>query len=545
VEAVELNRRDFLTALLGAPAALAACKKGPTEPRFPGKLLGQSADRGHRVRDGLLRSPEPTTFEKVGVIIVGGGASGLSAAWRLLRRGHDDLVVLELEDRAGGTSASGRNEVTAFPWGAHYVPAPLADSHALVEVLREMGVVLGIDADGHPEVGEEYLCRAPQERLFFAGRWHEGLYPRYGATHDELRQLREFEAEVAHWVGFRDARGRRAFAIPSPEGGGAPELDALDRISMAELLRQRGWTSRRLRWWIEYACRDDYGTTLETTSAYAGLFYFSARVDRPGDKAAEFISWPEGNGRLITHLAGVAGPRIRGGIAVTDVRPVEGGVEVRAFDVVKNVPVGFRAEHAVVALPRYLLKHVIAPYRDAPPAHLSAFSYSPWMVANLTLRARPKEKGFPLAWDNVLYDSKSLGYVVATHQLGKDHGTSVWTYYLPLLDGTPAEGRARLLSATWREWADVVLADLERAHPTLADHIESLDVWRWGHAMVRPLPGLLRGDAIRAARAPLGRIHFANTDLSGMALFEEAQHWGVTAAEAILAARRAPSVGPP
>jgi len=62
-------------------------------------------------------------------------------------------------------------------------------------------------------------------------------------------------------------------------------------------------------------------------------------------------------------------------------------------------------------------------------------------------------------------------------------------------------------------------------------------VWRWGHAMVRPTVGLLRGGALRAARAPFGRIHFAGTDLSGMALFEEAHHHGVAAAEAVMSAR--------
>ena len=41
-------------------------------------------------------------------------------------------------------------------------------------------------------------------------------------------------------------------------------------------------------------------------------------------------------------------------------------------------------------------------------------------------------------------------------------------------------------------------------------------------------------DALEASRVPLGRIHFAHTDLSGMALLEEAQYWGVHAAEAIL-----------
>ena len=38
--------------------------------------------------------------------------------------------------------------------------------------------------------------------------------------------------------------------------------------------------------------------------------------------------------------------------------------------------------------------------------------YSPWVTANLTLDRLPKERGLDLAWDNVMYDSHSLGYVV-------------------------------------------------------------------------------------------------------------------------------------
>jgi hypothetical protein len=137
----------------------------------------------------------------------------------------------------------------------------------------------------------------------------------------------------------------------------------------------------------------------------------------------------------------------------------------------------------------------------------------------------------------VLFDSKSLGYVVATHQAGRDHGQTVWTWYLPLTDASPRAAREVLLSADWKHWAEVVLADLRRAHPDLEALVERLDVWRWGHAMVRPTPGVLKGGALEAARRPVGRLHFAHTDLSGMALFEEAQAWGVRAADAVLGAR--------
>jgi hypothetical protein len=54
---------------------------------------------------------------------------------------------------------------------------------------------------------------------------------------------------------------------------------------------------------------------------------------------------------------------------------------------------------------------------------------------------------------------------------------------------------------------------------------------------VRPRPGVAWGGARRAAARPIGAVHFAHSDLSGVALFEEALDQGVRAAEEVLAAR--------
>jgi hypothetical protein len=353
---------------------------------------------------------------------------------------------------------------------------------------------------------------------------------------EDLRQQAAFEAEVGKWVAFRDAQGRRAFSVPSALSGEAAELDALDRLSMAEFLDARGLTSPRLRWFVEYGCRDDYGASLATTSAWAGLFYFAARVEKAGGRGAEYVTFPEGNGRLIEHLREkIEGP-VRTACAVTRLLPTDQGVTVDAFDFARNVPVGFEAEQVICALPRHVVGRVVEPWRGRRPDFVEA-TYSSWVVANLTLSARLDEPSFPLAWDNVLYDSRGLGYVVATHQSGRDYGPTVLTYYLPLLDQPPGLERQLLAESDWRHWADAILADLSRAHPDLEAKLTGLDVWRWGHAMVRPTPGSMRGPRLAQARAPLGHLHFAHTDLSGLALFEEAQHWGVRAAEQVLAER--------
>ena len=284
-------------------------------------------------------------------------------------------------------------------------------------------------------------------------------------------------------------------------------------------------------------------------------------MKRPGAEAQSLITWPEGNGRLVRHLYEKARAHVRLGLAAADVRPASvvdegravgnrfetrgvagrsaGGVEVVAVPHEGGGAVGFRAERVVFAAPQFLTKYLLKSYREgATPTHVAEFEYGAWMVANLFLSDRPRAGlGFPLAWDNVLYESPALGYVVATHQRGLDRGPTVFTYYYPLTDANPREARARLLSTGRDGWADVALSDLRRAHPDIRALTGRLDVMRWGHAMIRPRVGFQWGGARVKAQQPFGPVHFAHTDLSGVALFEEAFDHGLRAAEEILAAR--------
>jgi phytoene dehydrogenase-like protein len=529
VEEVELSRRDLLAAFLGAPFAAAACRRTPSFTLPPGDLAGASDRVGHRLRQCVDEQPSDWTARDV--VIVGGGVAGLAAGWRFAHAAFNDYTILELETVEGGTARSGSSRVSAFPWGAHYIPAPLAGDIALTRILGEMGILERIGDDGTPVVGEQFLCRDPQERVFYRGRWYEGLYLQAGASDDDVRQLRAFEAEVAKWVAWRDGKGRRAFAIPTATASDDAEVFALDKLSMAQWMDARGLHSPRLRWFVDYACRDDYGLRLEATSAWAGLFYFASRVAKAGMESEPVITWPEGNGRLVAHLASSSKSRIEPGWLVSSVVATNGGVDVVAQSRDGSRLRGIHAKHVVFAAPQFIAKYVIRDYRDA-----SEFTYGSWLVANLTLRDRPHDEGFPAAWDNVLYDSPSLGYVTATHQRGIDRGPTVLTYYYAMCDADPRIARERLLSAGRDEWAEVALSDLARAHHDLRSLTERVDVMRWGHAMIRPRPGFISAPARRTAREPLRNIHFAHSDLSGVALFEEALDHGVRAAEEVLAA---------
>lgn len=473
------------------------------------------------------------------MVIVGGGAAGLAAARQLHQAGCADFVVLELEPVAGGTSRSGQCDLSAYPWAAHYVPVPLPHNQPLIALLQELGVVESLADDGSPVIREEFLCREPEERVFFQKEWIEGLYPVTGASPEDLAELAAFRREIDRWAAWRDAAGHRAFAIPTRLCSDDPEVTRLDQLSMAEWLRQQGWTSARLHWVVDYSCRDDYGLPAERTSAWAGLLYFAARLKMPGDEHQPFITWPEGNGHLIAHLAALAGPRLQTGFAVTQIRQAAksggGPVEVLGVNPVSLAASGFKARHVIFAAPQFLATGLVEGFSNRTGRKVDDFQYGSWFVANLQLRDRPRESGFPLCWDNVIHGSRSLGYVVATHQSGRDHGPTVLTWYYPFCEADTRGIREQLLQATWADLADVVLTDLEAAHPDIRSLTTRLDIFRWGHAMIQPRQGFHTSSQRLAASLPDGRIHFANTDLSGIALFEEAFDHGCRAADEVLA----------
>jgi len=491
------TRREFL---IGSAALVAGCA---TRARtIEGGIVGPSRDVGHLLRDGNL--PAPTAVRDVPVVVVGGGIAGLSAAWKLAKCGVD-CEVLELEPEVGGNSRWGENRVSPYPWAAHYVPVPTASSRAVRELFRELGVMEG------DRCREEYLCHAPHERIFMYGRWVDGLFPRVGMTADDAAQVERFNARLAEF------RAARVFAIPLELSTADPSLDAL---TMRAWMEREGFTSERLRWYVDYCCRDDYGCSIDTTSAWAALHYFCAReVDDP-----EVLTWPEGNGWIVKRLREKLAGRLRTNALVY--RATREG-EVDVLDTRTRESTRLRAKHVVFALPRFIARHVIPGY--APP---EGFTYGPWMVANVTVDRLPDEA----CWDNVIWKSPSLGYVVATHQALRAHvGPSVLTYYRPFAEMDPSAARRAMFTRTWESWRDEIVAELSRAHRGIASLVRSIDVMLWAHAMIRPTPGFITGAARRESHAPLGRVRFAHSDMSGISIFEEAQYWGVRAAEGILA----------
>ncbi len=532
---MKFTRREILTAFLGSPFALAACRS-TSATNFPdGEIVGANVNVGHLLRENRSVEVPAGNWETVRTAIIGGGAAGLAAAWKFQKANYNDFVLLELEDKIGGTAQSGAAHSFKYPWGAHYLPVPFEENAELVSLLNEMNLTEGVNAGGEIVIKEQYLCREPEERVYYKGRWYEGLYLNVGASEADKIELAEFQKHVDYWVNWRDGRGRRAFVVPIADCSTDAEAVALDKISFAEWLRQKGFTSERLFWYCDYACRDDYGLKLEQTSAWSGLFYFCSRVKKSGAESQPFITFPEGNGRFISHLHEKVTDKTRLKTIALEIVPNENGVDVVCLNVETKELKGFHCETVIFAAPIFTANYLIRDFKSSAPDYVKEFQHNAWFVANLFLKDRPKTpfaRDFPLAWDNVLYESPSLGYVNSTHQNGNDYGACVLTYYYPMC--AEENARAKLFSLEWKELADIVLTDLARAHKDIYELTTRVDVMRWGHAMISPRPNFMWNGAREKAQKPFRNIHFAHSDLSGIALFEEAFYHGLRAANEVL-----------
>lgn len=531
-----LSRRDLSRGTLSA-LLLASCGGRPrgASRSIRGGFADDLVEAGHRLRDGTLAPRGSARDRRASVVIVGGGIAGLSAAWRLARAGVEDVVVLELGPEAGGTSRGTRlrgDHGFACPTGAHYLPLPRRDQAAVAAFLEDAGVAEpgASSPDGRVVVPDRMLVRDPAERVAaLGGFFQEGLYPGHGASGEDLAQLDRFEALVDDEIRL-DAAGLRHFGLPVATSSTVRR--DLDGTSAARWAEEQGFTSERLRWYLEYATRDDFGASLQDTSAWALLHYFTARASLGTKESAPYMTWPEGNGRLVQWLTETAGAEVLGREATVAVEP---GGTVSSVRTDTGEATRWRADHVICATPQFVTRRLL---RGDPAAEArGALRYGPWLVANLRLERPPAQRGFPSAWDSVIVNSRSLGYVDACHQLDRmGERSTVWTWYLPITDSDEGAARRELLARPWESWRDAILADLRQAHPDIDEVVTDIEVWRWGHGMVKPTPGTLwrSGDRQRAA-APVGRVHFAHSDLSGIALFEEAHWQGTRAAEEVLA----------
>lgn len=527
----------------------------PVEPRYPGMQMGHLL-REHGSGAPGAGSTAHWPSRRADVVIIGSGVAGLSCAWRLNRGGHRNFLMLQGPAPLGNASF-GQHAFSAYPHGAHYLPLPSRRNMHVRHMLHAFGVLQDGLHDDRPTYDERAVVHAGMERVLHEGQWHEGLLP--ALTGAAQHQWDAVQAALEALGRSMDERQRAVFGTPlyaaDMQGAGAGATLGLDRISFAQWLDEVGVRDDTLRWYFDYCCRDEYGAPAKAVSAWAGVHYFCAEHGKASNaQDGAVLTWPQGLGFLAGKLRGelthdqqlpLSALRVRAGRS--------GGQEVLCLDE-QGKPTVVRCDKVVVATPLFMARQLVPDHFDDLREQAGP-QMSPWLVANFFMERFVVERpGEPLCWDNVISGSRSLGYVVATHQAigqARPAGT-VLTTYSPLGEERGAlwdpsfvsvasgirEARRWAFTAGADELLAVATRDLDAAYGT---------AWRrWctgaeltvhGHAMAVPMRGFLTEPVAQRARQALSRpggIAFAHSDLSGYSVFEEASYWGDLAADWLL-----------
>ncbi len=409
-------------------------------------------------------------------------------------------------------------------------------------MLHDLGILLGDPDAARPRYDERYLLHGPEDRVLHQGKWQEGLLPKEGMPAWELAEHERFFQRTEQLRATRGKDGKRLFAMPIAASSADPDTQMLDSISIKTWLAQNAYRAPSLHWYIDYCCRDDYGTSYDLVSAWAGLHYFCSRGGVAANAAdGAWLTWPGGLHPVAAGLDQAAGNRRKPGTVVS-VTAGKDGVTALCFELINGQPRSYtvHARKAICAMPLFVAARVVPAIRDYgfdPARDLP--NYAPWMVANFLMHTLPPElPQAPLSWDNLVYGGKGLGYVVSTHQDIRvtPPAKSVFSAYIAVSDRTPEAARIWMERAGPDELLELAAADLRQAYGhKLARCVERVDITLRPHAMASPRVGFRTNRGLQALRAHDGTILFAHADLSGYSVFEEAAWWGYQAAQRALA----------
>jgi monoamine oxidase len=184
------------------------------------------------------------------------------------------------------------------------------------------------------------------------------------------------------------------------------------------------------------------------------------------------------------------------------------------------------AKVVIMATPKFITSRIVAGLPAEQKEAMSHIHYIPYPVINLIFDKPVFNRGYDTWCPGNTFTDFIVADWVMRKQPGYQQKFNILTFYTPMA----AKDRPRLLTEEGcRDIAAAVLRDFQKLFPgSDVDPVE-VHLYRRGHPMFVSAPGNV-SRVIPAARQPMERIFFANTDSQGPIS---------TTAGAIEAARRA------
>jgi protoporphyrinogen oxidase len=483
------NRRDFIKFVVAGSIA-AGCPLDlsllAAQNENPSTVKGEDNRICHEVRDGRA-FPRPPASGRHDIVIVGGGLSGLTAAY-LLR--HRDFLLLEKEPNWGGNAYAMEYQGSTYATGSAFLNR---DQYAYSFAA---------------EIGLEPLPTNSSDGSILKGElvpdtWGEGL--------DKL----PYPSPVRE--GFKKFK-KEILAIDVQR-----RTQELFRASLSDFMK--GYPDELKQWWDTYGS-SNYGATSDEAAAGVAIIELQdlAREARHDDR----YTWPGGLGAITGRLAEILQPKFAEHMqrSATTVAVVPNKNEVQVTYMQGTELRTVAAKVVIMATPKFITRRIVTGLPEKQSEAMHQIRYIPYAVVNLVFDKPVFNQGYD-TWcpGNTFTDFVVADWVVR-NQPGYKQKYNILTCYTPMHE----EDRSYLLSeASARRVAARVLRDFQKLFP--GSNVDPLEVhlYRRGHPLYMSTPRLFT-EVQPLARQPMDRVFFANTDSQG----PESD-----ANQAILAAQRA------
>jgi len=424
--------------------------------------------------------------EIIDCIVVGAGAAGLTAAYRLRQAGLS-VRVLEKEKRVGGRMKGGRWHDVSYDQGAQFL---VEHGSPIIRLADELGIeAIPVVYPGGPvAIFEGSTLKTADSIASFADYarmrgWAEPVASEYESVKSIMTAWR------AILEGEDEARSRMLH-------------DSLDRRSYKSVMADVG-----------AAVRDEFFAVIREVVSHDPDLVSGVQGVLSAAKVGvvPYLCVPSGAHSIWIELADRIADRITLSAEVRSIRDQGDHVEI---DYVENgVDCRLLARYCIVATTADQVLALVEGLPTSKRKALEAITYGPFVTCNF-LTSETEEQ----AWDRVasiqVNGSDTFGLVVHQSYLARraesirGRGSAIWTL------ATEAAA-TRLFSLSDDRIAEETRAELLKIFPALDGKIDQILVTRWENG----IPAMTVGGYSRLAdlRVSVGRVHFCGDYLGDSA----------------------------
>ena len=436
----------------------------------------------------FAKEPAKTSVERVRVVIIGAGLSGLGTAYYLKQAGLSDFKILEIAPNIGGRVQTATYQLP----GGETVSADSGmeeywDSNPAVDVIK----ALKLDAREDVAVSSIVL----KNKLYPLLEDTQADFHAKVFTASERAALKDFKARIAPMI--------------KPLKTGTPLLPAMQPlvdVSLGDWIKTQN-LPEKVSEWLRVSLECEIGTGWENISAVDGLAELHIFLGEEGEKAHRING---GNARFTAAIADFVGrEKIKTGQRVTRLVSSKDRITVSYRDLATNTIHKVEADFAVSTIPLFrLFEMQFEPALSKKKAEaIASMSWGSYFKAHVLVRSEAASKFWAKSGDSTLpiLSDSSLGVI---YDGNPDQEKAKSKILSLLITGGDAE-RFNLMPL------DLVRSEItvafDKLWPGLSSYIKDVEFFRYHpRAIAAWPPGRSRFDALsEAVRTPENRVILA------------------------------------